>query len=154
MASEDLDLPKAPHLAALQKNLSSASLERNAMIWQGKFKMEPNCFPSFAASDALTALIRTPSLHFKLFASKVVAQVRTNLAALPNIVRVLWQLPETFPTSQIIKSSNSVHHQILQTWIKSCKLGSTLDQLWTFIPSQKTESLHHDFDLFAFLQLR
>ena len=70
---------------------------------------------------ALIALIPAPSLHFKLFASTVVAQVQIWLS-LSNIVRVMWQLPKIFPTSQIIKRSNCFHLQILQTWIKSCKL--------------------------------
>lgn len=99
------------------------------MIWQRKFKMEPNGFPSFAASDMHLLhwypLLPSTSnfLHQKLWHKYKFG------CPSPNIVRVLWQLPKTFPTFQSIKSSNCFHLQILQTWVKSGKLGSTLDHL-------------------------
>ena len=102
------------------------------MIWQGKFKMEPNCFPSLAASDMhwlhWYPLLPSTSnfLHQKLWHKYKFG------CPSPNIVRALSAASKDISdisNHQKIKSSNSVHLQILQTWIKPCKLGSTLDHL-------------------------
>ena len=101
------------------------------MIWQRKFKMEPNGFPSFAASDMhwlhWYPLLPSTSnfLHQKLWHKYKFG------CSPPNICQgCCGNFQRHF---RHLKSSKD---QILQTWIKSCKLGSTLD-LHTFTKNWK-----------------